>query len=110
MSTDLRRGYSLLQAVNLSPPPWRSTDLWKYADKLLASGFILEEKIRPGSQPLLNSTFQIVFPSIIDCANYFNSDYTTLCENFKKMDLDEYLDKKNRVPKIGQGLAKTLIN
>jgi len=110
ISTNLRRGYSLLQAVNLSPPPWRSTDLWKYADKLLASGFILEGKIRPGSQPLLSSTFRIVFSSIIDCANYFNFDYTTLCENLKKMDLDEYLDKKNRVPKIGQGLAKTLIN
>tara|TARA_B100000767_G_scaffold6607_1_gene6470 strand:+ start:1821 stop:2237 length:417 start_codon:yes stop_codon:yes gene_type:complete len=110
VSTYLRRDYSLLQSVKLSLPPWQSTELWRYCYKLLGSGFKLEGKIRPNAQPLVSGTFQIVFASIKDCANNFNFDYTTLCDKLKNMDLDEYLDEKNRVPKINIAKAENLIN
>jgi len=110
VNTNLSRGYSLLQAVGLSQPPWRSTDLWKYTDKLIDSGFKLEGEIRPNAQPLVSHNFQIIFASIKDCANNFNFDYTTLCEKLKIMDLDEYLHEKNRVPKINQAKVKNPIN
>ena len=110
VNTNLSRGYSLLQAVGLSQPPWRSTDLWKYTDKLIDSGFKLEGEIRPNAQPLVSHNFQIIFASIKDCANNFNFDYTTLCEKLKNMDLDNYLHEKKRIPKIYQAEIKNLTN
>ena len=94
--TNLRKGYSLSQAVGLEAPPWATTPLWLLCSHLIGEGFEFIGEKRHEGEPVVSYHWKTVYASKKECAKKFRLDYTTLCEKLQQMELDEYLASKDK--------------